>query len=346
MERRRRGAARGALWVVIVLAGAAGCAGGPPRWERIDLDVVTAEQAGPEDAALPLAIEAGACFLDLPGRICLADRAGRLVRSPDAGAHWLRLPVAAQLGLPGLAVDDMAAGAGASVWLVCGDGRLVRSDDAGAAWREAGRIEGHPGPYRIAVRPEDADTIAVGCGDGAVLVRTGDAAAWRLWGDGFGGEAITALAFAPGRGDRLYVGTASGLWRTSDGGASWRDFEQAGISQVRAIRIHPRAQHMVAVLGAAGKGFTGLWVSRNAGGGWRRIEADMGPVDDVVHDPTNPYRLYVIAARRVYRSDDIGHHFWPVSAPGLAADRLLITPTDPPTLFAFRRGGATVYRSP
>jgi photosystem II stability/assembly factor-like uncharacterized protein len=134
-------------------------------------------------------------------------------------------------------------------------GQVVqRSDDGGRTWNPVGNefsydgvpgthqwYDGTPHPWEFArvwhLEPSesDPDTVYAGVED-AALFKTGDGGLrWSelpglrnhgtgpAWQPGAGGMAVHTVLVEPGRPDRMHVAiSAAGVFRTQDGGASWR----------------------------------------------------------------------------------------------------------------------------
>lgn len=132
---------------------------------------------------------------------------------------------------------------------------------------------------------------------------------------------ISAIAIDPRDADRLVVGSQpAALWRSDDGGASWRELPPPGTPEERA------AWHL--------PGPTPLET------------APLSRVSAIVHDPAAPGTLYAgIEIGGVYHSDDIGETWRARHAglPSLAIHQLAPHPLEPETLFAATETG--VYRS-
>jgi photosystem II stability/assembly factor-like uncharacterized protein len=134
-------------------------------------------------------------------------------------------------------------------------GQLIqRSDDGGATWNAVGnefRYDGVPGthqwydgtphPWEFArvwhLEPSltDADTVYAGVEDAALFVSNDGGDNWRelsglrehgsgpSWQPGAGGMCLHTIVLDPSRPDRMHVAiSAAGVFRTDDGGTSWR----------------------------------------------------------------------------------------------------------------------------
>lgn len=124
----------------------------------------------------------------------------------------------------------------------------------------------------------------------------------------------------------LYAGSArGGIWRTRDGGASWRAvFATIPNPAIGAIAVNPADRTVWAGtgefsggVGAPGTSFsvrgTYLYKSENFGGGWWRVDnfpfIDDGSVTRIAFDSRHPEHIYVATDGGLYKSEDGGDSF-------------------------------------
>ena len=159
-----------------------------------------------------------------------------LLLAPGVGAQtWL--PV----GPPGGDVRSLAADPRNPrvVYLGTTDGILYRSDDAGRRWRRLA-----PGLSRRGVSLDDLwvdprGRVLVGywelAGGGGGVARSLDGGASFTVLPDIDGQAVKALAFAPSNPDVLAAGTLAGVFRSDDGGDSWRRISPEGHPEIRNL---------------------------------------------------------------------------------------------------------------
>lgn len=169
------------------------------------------------------------------GRVFVAIEAGALVRTPDAGGTWLDRVRGGPIDTHTAATHPLAPG---RIYSAAGDG-YFESRDAGESWSRP--VDGLRQRYLvgIAVHPRDPDVIVVSAAPGPWVAYHPDGAEAyvyrRVGGAPFtpamqglpDGEGTVASRFAthPDEPDAVYAANNHGVFRSSDGGASWRAVE-------------------------------------------------------------------------------------------------------------------------
>ena len=190
---------------------------------------------------------------------------------------------------------------------------IYRSDDGGASWSQRG-LDDSGTTGRIVVHPSDPDTVYVAAG-GSLFTGGGQRGIYKTTNGGLTWQRVLApetpftggadLVMDPSDPNRLYAamwdhrrepdvrtygGVGSGLFRTDDGGATWKRLEN-----VRTF---------------AGTDTTGL-----------KSDASLGRIG-VALAPNNPKRVYVITTatfgqdKGFYVSEDRGETFDAATLPG------------------------------
>ncbi|GAC1657840.1 MAG: hypothetical protein NVS4B3_24770 [Gemmatimonadaceae bacterium] len=176
-------------------------------------------------------------------------------------------------------------------------------------WRNVGPFRGGRA-VAVAGDPEHRLTFYFGAVGGGVWKTTTGGAAWSNITDGHSRIAsVGAIAIAPSDANVVYVGGGEadfredltygdGMWRSTDGGESWKHLGLDDARHIAAIRIHPTNPDLVyvAAMGHAFGRNTMRGVYRSADGGrtWKRIlfVDDATGAIDLAMDPTNPRILY------------------------------------------------------
>ena len=211
-----------------------------------------------------------------------------------------------------------------------------------------------------------------GAVNGGVWETTNAGRTWRPIFDDQPIGSIGALAVAPSDPRVLYVGTGEadmrsdiaqgdGVYKSTDGGATWRHVGLGDSQQVGRVVVHPQNPDVVFVA-ALGHPYgpnaeRGLFRSRDGGASWQKVlgKDDATGAIDVVLEPGNPQVVYAVLwqTRRtpwsiyppangpgggVFKSTDGGDSWTRLNGRGLPAETwrvgLAIAPSRPQRVYA------------
>ncbi|HZZ66386.1 MAG TPA: hypothetical protein VFE17_12845 [Candidatus Baltobacteraceae bacterium] len=171
------------------------------------------------------------------------------------------------------------------------------------------------GPFRggrtVAVTgvPSQPGVFYMAPTDGGIWKSTDYARTWMPVFDGARTGSIGALAVAPGNAQILYAGSGEGLrrpdlsvgdgvYRSGDGGKTWRHVGLPDAQQINGLAVDPRDPNRVfaAVMGHpyGANAQRGLYRSTDGGTTWHKVlgnDRDTG-ASSVVIDPNNPQVIY------------------------------------------------------
>ena len=250
------------------------------------------------------------------------------------------------------------------------DDRLKDSTFTGFAFRSIGPAFMSGRIADIALHPEDPNIWYVGVGSGGVWRTVNAGTTWDPVFDDQASYSIGAITLDPSNPHVVWVGTGEnvggrhvafgdGVYRSDDGGSSWKNMGLKASEHISKIIVHPEDSDVIWVaaqgpLWASG-GDRGLYKSSDGGDTWTRTLGDdtwVG-VTDVVIDPRTPDRLYAATWQRhrtvaaylsggrgtaIYRSDD-GGDTWQKLTKGLPTSNmgkigLAISPQQPDVVYA------------
>ncbi|NNC94851.1 MAG: glycosyl hydrolase, partial [Chitinophagales bacterium] len=236
----------------------------------------------------------------------------------------------------------------------------------------------------IAIHPEDENVWYVAVGSGGVWKTTNSGVTWKPMFDKQASYSIGCVTIDPnnphiiwvGSGENVggrHVGYGDGIYKSMDGGSSWKNMGLKSSEHLSKIIVHPDNSNVIWVasqgpLWSKG-GERGIYKSTDGGANWTRTLGDDNWIGatDIVMDPRDPMVLYAATWQRhrnvaaymgggpgtaLYKSTD-GGESWTQLKKGLPKSNmgkigLAMSPQKPDILYAAieldqRKGG--VYRS-
>jgi uncharacterized protein (TIGR03437 family) len=119
----------------------------------------------------------------------------------------------------------------------------------------------------------------------------------------------------------IYAGTDSGIYKSTDGGASWQPSLPAPgqTSSINSIVVDPLHPARVYAAGVNGSGGDTFFASLDAGSTWSTASAP--PAAALALDGTSPNMMYLLEANggRVYKSEDSGQTWIPTQLENITA---------------------------
>ncbi len=236
----------------------------------------------------------------------------------------------------------------------------------------------------LAVNPEDPDNWYVAVASGGVWKTTNGGVSWTPLFDDQGSYSIGTVTLDPNDPMVVWVGTGEnnsqrsvgygdGVYKSTDGGASWENVGLPESEHIARIVVDPRNSDVVYVASQGplwrSGGDRGLYKTTDGGESWQRVLhiSDETGVTDLLMDPRNPDVLYAAAYQRrrhvwtlinggpesgLHKSTDAGKTWTEINAglPEVDLGRigLGLAPTAPDTLYAIveaAQGESGFFRS-
>ena len=246
-----------------------------------------------------------------------------IYRSTDTGDTWTLIA-----GSPTMA-EEICLAPSAPDRLLCGnlDGAWL-STDGGSNWDLIleDKVSGEPRISVVAFDPLDEERLFAA---GGVIHQSDDGGQeWAETMAGIRGASVHTLAKAPGRAGELFAGTNTGVFKSTDSGATWS-------RSLSALILYTLEQDP-AVFGRLYAGVAlNFFKTTDGGETWRSIHASSlgSKVRAVAIDLSNSDKLLAGAARGIFRSTDGGANWRRTGREGHDIGILLRHPAKPSVIF-------------
>lgn len=233
------------------------------------------------------------------------------------------------------------------------EGVLSSSTFSGLSFRSIGPAWASGRISDFAVNPDNHSEIYAGVSAGNIWKTTNNGTMWAPVFDNYGAYAIGCLKMDPSNPYVVWAGTGEnnhqrqlgygdGVYKTEDGGETWKNMGLKESRHIGMIAIDPRNTDVVYVAAEGSLwgpgGERGLYKTTDGGKTWNRILeiSENTGVNNVVIDPRNPDVLYATSEQRrrhvytrigggpesaVYKSKDAGKT-WDKIMKGLPSDNI------------------------
>lgn len=263
-----------------------------------------------------------------PDLLFLGTSGGEVYVSTDGAKTWANPRIS--VPFPGYVVDNLLIDREGRLWTASwglwGGGVIAVSEDQGKSWERRDKGLEDFSVRAIAIDPNDANFVLAG-GLTGVYRSTDGGLTWERFSEH---ENVESLAIDPRTRDRIYVGTWRQGWRSDDGGKNWTHIANGMVldTDMFAIAFHPANPDNIWVS-------TCGWVynTENRGDKWTRYRDGfknrrIHTVDVDPGDPTGQ-TVYAGSVAGLYRSDDGGKKFYPVSDEDLVINSVVLHPERP-----------------
>ncbi len=246
-------------------------------------------------------------------------------RSSDGGTSWTHLGLEESRRIGAIVIDPRDANrvfvaSMGNPWKPSKDRGVILTSDGGQHWRQVLFINDTTSAADLSMDPHDANTLYAAMWDN---IRS----PWYLRSGGAG----------------------SGLYKSTDGGVTWRRLERGlprSIGKI-GVAVSPADSHRVYAIVESTEELGGLYASTDGGETW---EKKTGMRDlwyrpwyymHVRPDPVRADRVWVLCTN-AWRSDDGGVNFRKMVTPSDDNHALWINPNSPDTMVEGSDGGASV----
>ncbi len=201
----------------------------------------------------------------------------------------------------------------------------------------------------VTIDPRDKDHLFISTLDGTVHTSTDAGKTWRLLVNFNRPQMILDQLEVDLRDSKILYASGhrhkapGGFFKSIDGGTTWKESKELKSASVHAM-VQSTFDPNVLYIGTT----EGVWVSKNSGDDWTKIESKTMPVDvdSLAVDPRNTSTIYAGTWWRAYKSTDSGSS-WHLIKNGMIDDSdvfaVTIDPRDPEHIVASACSG--IYES-
>jgi photosystem II stability/assembly factor-like uncharacterized protein len=213
---------------------------------------------------------------------------------------------------------------------------IYESTDRGASWHRLSKLDEADGLVldHILVDPNDARTIYVAAWtfdhpDGGLWISHNAGRTWKA-NEGMRGQSIRTLTMAPSNSKTMFAGTLTGVYRSTDSGATWKQISPVGsaeIHEVESLAVDPGDPNTL---------YAGTWhlpwKTTDGGANWHNIKQGLiedSDVFSIILDPAQPAITYLSACSGIYKSENAGELFKKIQGIPSTARRTRVLKQDP-----------------
>ena len=221
----------------------------------------------------------------------------------------------------------------------------------------------------FAVNPNNTSEYYVAAACGHIWKTENNGISFKPVFDNYGAYSVGCVTMDPNNHNVVWAGTGehnhqralgygNGVYKTLDGGKSWKNMGLKDSRQIGAINIDPRNSNIVLVAAEGSVwgpgGDRGLYRTKNGGKSWKKVIdiSENTGVNNIVRDPSNPDILYASSEQRrrhvytkigggpetkIYKSED-GGKTWRKIMKGLPSvdmggTGIAVSPVDPNVVY-------------
>ena len=256
-----------------------------------------------------------------------------IYESQDGGANWKRLAKLSRA--ENQVLDNIVVDAADPKTILVGawmlnrpDGTLYVSHDGGASWTTVADMEGQS--IRALEQSRSNSKVFI-AGTLKGVYRSDDSGAhWKQISPADSHEIheVESIAIDPADPNTIYAGTWHLPWKTTDGGASWRNVKQGLIddSDVFSIILDPKVPSIVYLSACSG-----IYKSETAGEVFRKqqgIPNTARRTRVLMQDPVNSATVYAGTTEGLYQTTNAGATWQRLTGPDVIINDVYVDPTN------------------
>jgi hypothetical protein len=185
---------------------------------------------------------------------------------------------------------------------------------------KSSQINGIGRVQQIVFHATDPNKMYAVSASGGLFITTDGAKTWKVSGtDKLPGMKCASLCvdytndkiMYLGSGDATYHFNSLGVWKSTDGGVTWKT-SNTGMGTRLAVDILMDPANNNTLIAATSDG---IWKSTNAGANWT-VKKSGSVFNNMRFNPADPKIIYAIASNEFYRSADMGDSWTKISLPG------------------------------
>ena len=247
------------------------------------------------------------------GTVFAATSTG-LLRSTDGGKTWNDPLTSLQLSetlpvtsLTIIANDNSASTKKGQIVIAGSVGGFFRSIDTGISWQMLVFPSPPPTVSSLAYtfNSNGEEVIFAGTMEDGVFISLDSGLHWAAWNFGMLDLNVLCVEVSPNfaQDETVFAGTETGLFRSTNGGRAWRDFDLPfGFDPVISIACAPDG---ALIIGTESKG---LWSTSDEGKNWQQLGAFEEPINNIIFskEPDHSGDLLIMTSSALLRSTDSG----------------------------------------
>ncbi len=188
-----------------------------------------------------------------------------------------------------------------------GNGNVFTDPSNKSVWSVVGPNGGDV--RAVTIDPRDKDRLYISTLDGQVHTSSDAGKSWQLLVNLNKPQLVLDQLFVDSRDSKIIYTSGhrgkipGGFFKTTDGGANWKQVKDLRDEAIHAM-IQSKVDPNMLFVGAK----SGVWVSRDSGDNWSKIESGTLPLDvnSMAIDPKDNNTIYAGTTWRPYKSTDAG----------------------------------------